>query len=206
MWRKVTRKSKALNFGQLLLNLTTGQRRRQTSNQGTLRPDSTLQPFGLWSAQLLLPENWPWPSAAWDATDTNPVSEKWPRKATSKPLIIDVWNLAFSSMGWDSLFGIATRYGLDSSGIESRCWRDYSHPPRPALGPTQPPLKWIACFLPGGKVARAWCSWPHFPILRQGYRNNTATLLTPQGLLQRTSPFLYIFVFHKQEVLYPHAA
>ena len=39
--------------------------------------------------------------------------------------------------------GIATRYGLDGPVIESR-WgggRDFPHPSRPALGPTQPPIQ-----------------------------------------------------------------
>jgi hypothetical protein len=35
--------------------------------------------------------------------------------------------------------GIATRYGLDGQGIESRWRQDYPHISRPALGPTQPP-------------------------------------------------------------------
>ena len=39
----------------------------------------------------------------------------------------------------DSLVGIATRYGLEGPGIESRCQRDLLHPSRLALGPTQPP-------------------------------------------------------------------
>jgi hypothetical protein len=46
-------------------------------------------------------------------------------------------------MGRDSSVGIATRYGLDVPRIESRCWRDFAHPSRPALGPTQPPMQWI---------------------------------------------------------------
>ena len=45
--------------------------------------------------------------------------------------------------GRDSSVGIATRYGLDGPGIESR-WRwDFLHPSRPALGPTQPPIQWV---------------------------------------------------------------
>ena len=51
--------------------------------------------------------------------------------------------------GRDSSVGIATRYGLDGPGIEWR-WggRDFPHPSRPALGPTQPS--------PGCKAAGAW--------------------------------------------------
>ena len=46
-------------------------------------------------------------------------------------------------VGRDSSVGIATRYGLDGPGIESRWRRDFLHPSRPALGPTQPPIQWV---------------------------------------------------------------
>ena len=39
-------------------------------------------------------------------------------------------------MGCDSSVGIATGYGLDGPGIESRWERDFQHLSRPALGPT----------------------------------------------------------------------
>ena len=41
----------------------------------------------------------------------------------------------------DSSVGRATRYGLDGLEIESRWGRDFPHLSRPALGPTQPPIK-----------------------------------------------------------------
>ena len=43
----------------------------------------------------------------------------------------------------DSAVGIATRYGLEGPGIESRWGRDFPHPSRTALGPTQPPVEWV---------------------------------------------------------------
>ena len=54
------------------------------------------------------------------------------------------WVHIRSTGGRDSSVGIATRYGLDGPGIESR-WgggRDFPHLPRAALGPTQPPVQW----------------------------------------------------------------
>ena len=47
-------------------------------------------------------------------------------------------------VGRDSSVGIATRYGLDGPGIEFRLGRDLLHPSRPVLGPTQPPIQWVA--------------------------------------------------------------
>jgi hypothetical protein len=43
----------------------------------------------------------------------------------------------------NSSVGIAARYGLDAPGIESRWERDFSHPARPTLGPTQPLVQWL---------------------------------------------------------------
>jgi hypothetical protein len=83
--------SKNFNFGQVLLNLTHCTALQTDIEPG---PDSKLEPFGFPSAACyttVIPENRPrdaiipWPSAAWDATDTQPLSEKWPRNATSKP-------------------------------------------------------------------------------------------------------------------------
>jgi hypothetical protein len=47
-----------------------------------------------------------------------------------------------SSSGPGSSVGTATDYGLDGPGIESRWGRDFPRRSRPALGPTQPPVKW----------------------------------------------------------------
>jgi hypothetical protein len=58
--------------------------------------------------------------------------------------------------GRDSVVGIATRYGLDGPGIESRWGRDFPHPSRPVL------YSGYRVF-PGGKVAGAWC-WSPTPV------------------------------------------
>jgi hypothetical protein len=55
-----------------------------------------------------------------------------------------VWGftvVTYPSCGPGSGVGIATAYGLDGPGIESRWGRDFST--CPALRPTQPPVQWV---------------------------------------------------------------
>jgi hypothetical protein len=47
-------------------------------------------------------------------------------------------------LGRNSSVGIATSYGLDGPGIESRWWRDFPHPSRPALGPKHSPIQLVS--------------------------------------------------------------
>ena len=56
----------------------------------------------------------------------------------------------------DSEVGTATRYGLDGPGVESRWGRDFPHPSRPTLVPTQPPIEWVPGQSPRGKADGAW--------------------------------------------------
>ena len=44
---------------------------------------------------------------------------------------------------WDSVVNIATPYGLDGLGSNLSGGRDFLHPSRPALGPTQPHIQWV---------------------------------------------------------------
>jgi hypothetical protein len=58
-------------------------------------------------------------------------------------------------VGWDSSVGIATYYGLDGPGIESRWRRDIcTHPDLP-WGPPSLLYNGYRVF-PGGKAAEAW--------------------------------------------------
>jgi hypothetical protein len=61
-------------------------------------------------------------------------------------------------VGRNSSLGMASRYGLDGPGIESRWWRGFQHPSRPALGPSQPPIQWVPG-LSRGKLAGE-LRWP----------------------------------------------
>ena len=54
-------------------------------------------------------------------------------------------------VGRDGAVGIATHYGLNRPAIEFRWGRDFSHPFRPTLGRTQPPIQWVPF-----KSAGAW--------------------------------------------------
>jgi hypothetical protein len=63
-------------------------------------------------------------------------------------------------MGRDSSVGIAYRYGLDGSGIESRWGRDFLHPSRPALGPTQLLIQWVPGLSAGVKRPRRGVDHP----------------------------------------------
>jgi hypothetical protein len=64
------------------------------------------------------------------------------------PLIVTVGfefmtALSKNKVGRGNSVGIATRYGLDGQGIEVWLGRDFPHPSRPALGPSQPLLQWV---------------------------------------------------------------
>ena len=80
--------------------------------------------------------------------------------------------------GRDSSVGIATGYGLEGPGIESRWGRDFPHPSRPALGPTQPPVQWVPGRFPGGKAAGRGPLTTQ-PTQRRGYRKSRAVHLLP---------------------------
>ena len=51
--------------------------------------------------------------------------------------------MSYVSTGRNGSVGIATRYELEGPEIESRWERDFPHLSRPALRPTQPPVKWV---------------------------------------------------------------
>ena len=91
----------------------------------------------------------------------------------------------FSSEGRDSSVGIATRYELDGPWIESRWERDFQHPSRPALGPTQPPVQGVPG-LPRGKSGRGLVLTTHHHLsaeVMKGWSYTSTHPLALRGLL-----------------------
>jgi hypothetical protein len=66
------------------------------------------------------------------------IVEERSRKNPSLPIFLPI---RATPIGPGSSVGIATDYGLDGTGIESRWGRDFPRLSRPALGPTQPAVQ-----------------------------------------------------------------
>ena len=87
-----------------------------------------------------------------------------------------------SAQGLGSSVGIVTRYEPEGPGIESRWWRDFSHPSTPALGLTQSPIRWVPGLFPRSKAAEAW-RWPPTPSSAEVKERVKLYLYSTSGLV-----------------------
>jgi len=72
-----------------------------------------------------------------------------------------------------SSVGIVNVYGLYGSRIESRWGRNFLHPSRSALGPTQPPVQWV----PGLSLGVTLKPHPLLvPLVKKQYRYAPSSL------------------------------
>jgi len=76
----------------------------------------------------------------------------WVLDHVSQVLIYDTLN-SFFFYGPGSLVGIPTDYGLDGPGLNPGGDKIF-RPSRPALGPAQPPVKWVLGLSRGVKCGR----------------------------------------------------
>ena len=90
--------------------------------------------------------------------------------------------------GPGSIVGIATGYGLDGPGIESRWGRDFPHLSRPALGPTQPPVQWVPDLSQGVKSGRGVTLTPHPFLVPLVMKEQSYTSTPPMGCEVCTEP------------------
>ena len=77
--------------------------------------------------------------------------------------------------GGGSVVAIATGYGLDGPGIESR-WGEIFRTCPDGPGPTQPSVQWVPLF-PGVKSGRGVTLTPHTLLVQWSWKNRAVPLL-----------------------------
>jgi len=73
--------------------------------------------------------------------------------------------------------GIATDYGLDGPG-SNPSGDEIFRPSGPALGPTQPPVKWVPGFIPGVKCDRGVLLTTHHLLVSRSWKSRAIPLPT----------------------------
>jgi hypothetical protein len=111
-------------------------------------------------------------------------------------LLYNSWNFVrvlCTAMGQDSSVGIATGYGLDDLGIESRWGRDFLHESRPPLGPIQPLYSGYRVFSRGKAGGRDADHMP--PSSAKVTKGWSYTSIHPLGLLRPVTWLLYLYLY-----------
>jgi hypothetical protein len=110
-------------------------------------------------------------------------------------------SIMYSVSGPGSSVGIATNYGLDGPGIESRWVRDFSNTSRPALRPTQPPVQWAPGLLPGVKRPGRGADHPP-PSSTEVKKEYSYTSTHPLGHFRPVTGWPYLIMYSVTECWY----
>ena len=97
----------------------------------------------------------------------------------------------------DGVVGIATCYGLDGSGTESRWGRDFPHPSAPARGPTQPHTQRVSGLFRGW--SRRGVALIAHPYLVSRLKRVRATPLLPFYVFMTGYTVKFTFLLLSQE-------
>ena len=89
--------------------------------------------------------------------------------------------------------GIATDYGLDGPGSNPG-GDEIFHPSRPALRPTQPPVKWVPGLSRGLKCGRGVLLTTHPLLVPRSWKSRAITLPTLWGHTRPVTGSLYLYV------------
>jgi hypothetical protein len=102
-------------------------------------------------------------------------------------VVLKIWASYNRFCGPYSVVGIETDYGLDGTGIESQWGRDFPRLSRPALGPKQPPVKWVTD-LSRGKERPGRDADPSPPSSAMVMKRQSYTSTPPIGCTACTEP------------------
>ena len=121
--------------------------------------------------------------------EDEPIATGWGR--TEPGLSLDTVSIHLRGPG--SVISIATGYGLDGLGIESRWGREFPHLSRLALVPTQPSLPWVPGLSPGVKSGRGVTLTRH-PFECRGHERVELYLYFPYGPYGLYKGALYLYL------------
>ena len=96
--------------------------------------------------------------------------------------VVLIWKLYVLIVTRDIVVCIATGYVLDGPGIEFRWGRDFPHPSRTALEPTQRPVEWVTRLFPRSKAVRGVALATNPLLLPRSQKEESCAHAHPLGL------------------------